>query len=56
MSDLEDLVSKVNNLTIDTYEKMLPYVDQNYKLSLAYCKSDGKDRMVQEILKYRSNP
>lgn len=56
VSDLEDLVSKVNNLTIDTYEKMLPYVDQNYKLSLAYCKSDGKDRMVQEILKYRSNP
>ena len=37
--DVKELIEKVNTITSETYEKMLPYIEENYKKAKEYAKS-----------------
>ena len=46
--DVRELIQKVNTLTPETYEKMLPYIEANYEKSKEYAKSYAV-RIKEEI-------
>jgi len=48
-NDLEEIVDACNKLTEETYNEMLPYIEENYKRSLEY--ADVAVRLKDEILK-----
>ena len=46
--DVRELIQKVNTITPETYEKMLPYIEANYEKSKEYAKSYAV-RIKEEI-------
>ena len=50
VNDLEDLIIKTNELTPETYENMLPYIEENFELAKEYASSFA-ERVKKEILK-----
>lgn len=51
INDIEDLFSKTNALTAESYQMMLPYVEENYKRSMEYALTPGPNRLRMAILK-----
>ena len=50
VNDLEDIIIKTNELTPETYENMLPYIEENFELAKEYASSFA-ERVKKEILK-----
>jgi hypothetical protein len=50
VDNIEDLFKKVNSITEETYQQMLPYVEDNYSRSLKYAMPDGPERLRLAIL------
>lgn len=48
VNDLKEIIEASNNLTLETYEKMLPYIEDNFKKSKDY--TDIAKRLKDKIL------
>ena len=46
--NLQDIINTCNNLTSDTYNKMLPAIEENYELSIKYC--DYNNQIKEAII------
>ena len=42
---IETSIDKINNIKENTYENMLPYIEENYKRSLEYCEKTFAERV-----------
>ena len=42
--NVETIIDKINNINENTYESMLPYIEENYKRSLEYCEKTFAER------------
>ena len=47
----QDMVDKINELTPETYESMLPYIEENFEIAKKYASSFA-GRVKEEILKH----
>ena len=51
VTSTQDMVDKINELTPETYESMLPYIEENFEIAKKYASSFA-GRVKEEILKH----
>jgi hypothetical protein len=51
---IQDLVNKLNSLTPELYQEMLPYIESNYIAASKYSQTEkmGNDRFRDAVIKY----
>jgi len=47
----QDMIDKINELTPETYESMLPYIEENFEIAKGYASSFA-ERVKEQILKH----
>jgi hypothetical protein len=54
INGIEDLITKLNNLTPETYQEMLPYIESNYNIASKYSQTEkkGNDRFRDAVVRY----
>jgi len=48
-ADIETTINKLNNINEETYENMLPFIEENYEKALEYCKDTFAERVRMQI-------
>jgi vacuolar-type H+-ATPase subunit C/Vma6 len=53
VNTLEDIVNVCNSITPETYNQMLPYVQENYERSIKYAKF--RETLRDEVIEFVKN-